>query len=120
VPAILDQLAKRYPIDSKRVYLIGHSMGAGHAVDLAKKNPDRYAAVAALGGGGKLSKAESLKGVRFFVGCGKQDFALESARKLHKGLEDAGVSSTLREYDDVEHMLIVREAAADVFKFFDQ
>jgi predicted esterase len=120
VPAILDQLAKRYPIDPKRVYLVGHSMGAGHAVDLAQKNPDRYAAVAALGGGGKLSKPESLKVVRFFVGCGKQDRASEPARKLHKGLEDAGVSSTLREYDDIEHMLIVREAAADVFKFFEQ
>jgi predicted esterase len=120
VPAILDELAKRYPIDPKRVYLIGHSMGAGHVVELAQKNPDRYAAVAALGGGGRLSKAESLKGVRFFVGCGKQDFLLESARKLHQGLDEAGVPSTLREYDGIEHMLIVREAAVDVFKFFDR
>jgi predicted esterase len=120
VPAMLDKLAERYPIDPKRVYLVGHSMGAGHAVELAQKTPERFAAVAALGGGGKLTKAESLKGVRFFVGCGKKDFMLEDARKLHKGLEEAKVASTLKEYDDIEHMLIVREAAADVFKFLDQ
>jgi predicted esterase len=120
VPAILDELAKRYPIDPKRVYLIGHSMGAGHAVELAQKNPDRYAAVAALGGGGKLTKADAVKGIRFFVGCGKLDFALSGAKSLHQALDAAGVPATFQEYDDVEHLLIVREAAADVFRFLDK
>jgi hypothetical protein len=30
------------------------------------------------------------------------------------------VPATFKEYDDVEHLLIVREAAGDVFKFFEQ
>ena len=38
---------------------------------------------------------------------------------LHKGPGRGEVPVTLKEYDDVEHLLIVREAAADVFKFFD-
>ena len=120
VPAILDELAKRYPIDPKRVYLVGHSMGAGHAVQLAQQEPKRYAAIAALGGGGRVAKGDALKDVRFFVGIGKQDFALEGARALHRALETAKASSTLKEYDDIEHMLIVREAAADVFKFIER
>lgn len=120
VPAILDELAKRYPIDPKRVYLVGHSMGAAHAVELAQRNPGRYSAVAALGGGGRLTKPEALKGVRFFVGCGKEDFALPTATALHKGLTAAGASATLKEYEDVEHLLIVRQAAADVFNFFEK
>lgn len=118
VPAILDELAKRYPIDPKRVYLVGHSMGAAHAVELAQKNPDRYAAVAALGGGGRVTKGETLKGVRYFVGCGTDDFALAGAKTLHRELEKAGVSAAFKEYADIEHLLIVREAAGDVFKFF--
>jgi predicted esterase len=120
VPAILDELAKRYPIDPKRVYLVGHSMGAGHAVQLAQQEPKRYAAVAALGGGGRVNKGDTLKGVRFFVGVGKLDFALEGSRALHRALEAAKAPTTLKEYDDIEHLLIVREAAQDVFKFFDQ
>jgi len=118
VSEILDELAKRYPIDPKRVYLVGHSMGAGHALQLAQKDPERYAAIAALGGGGRVAKADTLKG-RFFVGCGKMDFALNGAKSLHKSLDDAKVPVTLKEYDDIEHLLIVREAAADVFKFFE-
>jgi len=119
VPAILDELSKRYPIDPKRVFLIGHSMGAAHAVELAQKNPDRYAGVAALGGGKGVAKPDAPKGVPFFVGCGKLDAALEGVKVLRKGLEGAKVPVTYKEYEDIEHMLIVREAAADVFKFFE-
>jgi predicted esterase len=120
VPAILDELAKRYPIDPKRVFLVGHSMGAGHAVQLAQENPGRYAAVAALGGGGRVTRPDAVKGTPFFVGCGKLDFALSGARALHKALEEAKCPVTFKEYEDVEHLLVVREAAADVFKFFEK
>ncbi|HVK07560.1 MAG TPA: alpha/beta fold hydrolase [Gemmataceae bacterium] len=119
VPAILDQLAKRYPIDEKRVYVVGHSMGAGHALQLAQANPKRFAAVAALGGGGRVSKPDAFAGVPVYVGCGKLDFALGGARALHKSLDAAKVAVTLKEYDDIEHLTIVREAAPDVIKFFE-
>ncbi len=118
VPAVLDRLAERYPIDPKRVYVVGHSMGAGHAVQLALRNPDRYRAVAALGGGGQVAKADLLKELPFFVGCGTKDFALMGAKALHKAL-DGKAPVTFKEYPDIEHMMIVREAAEDVFKFFD-
>jgi pimeloyl-ACP methyl ester carboxylesterase len=118
VPALLDELARRYPIDPKRVYLVGHSMGARHALQLAEEHPERYAAVAVLGGG-RVNKPEALTSVRIFVGCGKLDSALEKARPLAKSLEAAKCPVTLKEYDDVEHLMIVREASADVFKFFE-
>jgi pimeloyl-ACP methyl ester carboxylesterase len=119
VPAILDELIKRYPIDPKRVYLIGHSMGAGHALDLAQKEPSRYAGIALLGGSGKITKRDALKSLPVFAGCGKLDPALDNVRSFEKDLADAGAKVSTHEYDDIEHMLIVREAAADVFKFFD-
>jgi predicted esterase len=117
VPAILDELQKRYPIDAKRVFLIGHSMGAGHVLQLTQQAPERYAAAAALGGGGRVAKAEAVKNIPFFVGCGKLDFALSGAKALAKSL-DAG-SVTFKEYDDIEHLVIVRAAAPEVFKFFE-
>ena len=45
--------------------------------------------MAALGGGGRVTKPDAVKGVPFFVGCGKQDFALASAKALHQALEQA-------------------------------
>ena len=59
--------------------------------------------------------------VPFFVGCGKQDFALRAARGLHAGLQKAGVkTATLRLYDDVEHLMVVQLALKDVYAFFDE
>lgn len=119
VITILDELSKRYPIDPKRVYLIGHSMGAGHVIQLAQQHPERFAAVAALGGGGRIAKPQALEKLQFFVGCGKLDFALTGAQALHKSLKDAKCQVTYKEYDDIEHLTIVREAALDVFRLFD-
>jgi predicted peptidase len=120
VVGILDELAKRYPIDTKRVYLIGHSMGAGHAVAIAQQSPERFAGVAALGGGGALRKPDSVKSLPFFVGVGTNDFAVGSARGLANALKKASaVRTELKEYENVEHMMIVREAALDVFRFWE-
>lgn len=120
VVGIFDELAKRYPIDTKRVYLIGHSMGAGHAVAIAQHSPERFAGVAALGGGGALRKPDSVKSLPFFVGVGTNDFAVGSARGLANALKKAdAVRTELKEYENVEHMMIVREAAPDVFRFWE-
>lgn len=120
VAAVVDALARHYPIDRERVFLVGHSMGAAQAVANAGRQPGRFRAVAALGGGGGFRESESLKAVRFFVGIGERDFALGGARTLHRRLRDAGVShAVLRSYADVEHITVVQHALPDVFAFFD-
>ena len=120
VVGILNELSKRYPIDPKRVYLLGHSLGAAHAVQLAQKHPGKFAAIAALSGGAGVTTPEAIKDLPIFVGCGKLDFALPAAKSLHKSLEDAKAKVTFKEYEDIEHFLIVREAAGDVFRFLDK
>ena len=119
VPAVLDELAKRFPLDLKRVYLVGHSMGAAQAVGLAAQAPEKYAGVAALGGGAFGLKAEVLKGVPTFVGVGAKDFALGMAQSLSAALKKGGADRhEFKEYDDIEHLAIVRVALPDVFAFF--
>lgn len=120
VVKILDELATRYPIDKQRAYLIGHSMGARHALAVAQQNPERFAGVAILGGGGALQKPESIRSMSIFVGVGKHDFALQLARGLARKLEREAVGRMLvKEYENVEHMMIVQEAAPDVFRFWE-
>ena len=119
VDAILDELSKRYPIDAKRAFLVGHSIGADHAVTLAQQAPARYAGVAALGGGGSVRNVEAIKSMPFFIGCGKADFALGSACSLAKSLEKGKLARMrFTEYEDTEHLMIVREAISDVFRFW--
>ena len=118
LPALVDALAARWPIDPARVVVVGHSMGAGAAMSATGRAPGRFRAVAALGGGGAVPRAGA-KAPPFFVGVGLRDFALAGAKSLHAGLEKAGFAATLREYPDVEHLAIVQIALPDVFTFFD-
>jgi predicted esterase len=117
---ILDELAKRYPVDAKRIYVVGHSMGASMTVDAIQKNPGKFAAAACLGGAGTIRKAEAFDGLPLFVGVGDKDFALKSSKALHAAAEKAKAKATFKEYPDVEHLVIVREALGDVFELFDK
>ena len=120
VAEVLDQLAGRYPLDPKRTFLIGHSMGAAQAVRLAQQHPGRFAAVAALGGGGRVTAPKAFAELPVFVAAGEKDFGLGMARALNKVLTAGGAKAvTYKEYPGVEHLLIVREALPDVFALFD-
>lgn len=120
VPQILERLGERYPLDAKRVFLVGHSMGAAQALSLAATG--RYAGVAALGGGGRVARPAALAGLPVFVGVGDKDsLALGGARALNKALTAAGAKAlTYKEYPGVEHLVIVREALPDAFEMFDR
>src|SRR5262249_21007944 len=45
---VLDDVLAKYPVDRRRVYITGHSMGARGALYVAYKYPQRFAAIAAL------------------------------------------------------------------------
>ena len=51
VALVLDELAACYPIDRSRVYVLGHSMGAMSAANLAASDTDVLAAVCCIAGG---------------------------------------------------------------------
>lgn len=121
VADIVNELAKRYPVDRRRVFVVGHSMGAGHAVSLAQSAPDTFAGVAPLAGGGRIDVTEAVKNVPFFVGCGTEDFLIGATRALAKSLAEGGVKRLkVREYPNIEHITIVQVALPDVFRWFDE
>lgn len=124
VGGILDKLAERYPINPKAVFIVGHSMGAAATIDAVQKNPGRFTAAAALGGGGRIKKETAIAFATLptFVGVGTADgLALNGARSLNKSLADSAAKAvTFQEYTGVEHLVIVRAALPDVFALFDQ
>ena len=119
VTKLLDKIAERYPLDRKRVFVIGHSMGASQA--LSQTAEGKFAAVALLAGGGRVAKPEAFAALPVFIGIGEKDaLALANARALHKSFNDAGAKAvTFKEYPRVEHLVIVRTATEDVFALFD-
>lgn len=115
---IVDVLATHVPIDTDRVFVVGHSMGAGATIGAAAKTPDRFRAIAALGGGG--SATEAVASIPAFVAAGASDFGKRGVDALAARLEAYGAKNLVhRTYEDTEHLLIVQRALPDVFAFFD-
>lgn len=71
--ALIDEIEKKYRVDTSRVYLTGLSMGGFGAWKLASDHPDRFAAVAPVCGGGDPSKAAKLKNTPIWVFHGARD-----------------------------------------------
>ena len=96
-------------------------MGAGQTAAASNLMPEKFAAVAALGGGAAIkTPVEALKKLPFFVGAGSEDFGLRGAKALNESLQKAEVGKLIfREYADIEHLTIVQVALKDVFTFFD-
>jgi predicted esterase len=120
VADVVDKLGERYPIDRQRLLVVGHSMGAGQAI--AQAAGGKFAAVAFLGGAGRVPKGDAFAALPTFVGVGEKDgLARAAARALAKSLENAGAKAvTFKEYPGVDHLLIVRAALDDVFALFDK
>ena len=119
VEEMLELLGDSFEIDTSRVFLVGHSMGAGQVAKQVGLHPETVAAAVALGGGAAAPAGEKAKQVPWLVAAGAADFGRPGAAALAKRLEAAGATVDFREYPDVEHMVIVQAALDDVFRFLD-
>lgn len=119
VPALLDALDARYAIDRRRVFLVGHSMGAMQGLAQVTRSPKTFAGAALLSGGGGVRRTADLARLPFFVAAGSRDFGRGGSKGLHDALRRLEVRSDYREYEDVEHLAVVQVALPDVFAFFD-
>lgn len=81
----IDQAIERYPIDPKRIVLMGFSMGAALAWSMALVNPKRYAGVAVLSG--YLSE-ETSQGLD--IGEGLEDLPILIQHGRHDSVADIG------------------------------
>ena len=51
VVGLVAQVARSYPVDRKRVFLVGHSAGGSRVIELAKAAPREFAGVVSVAGG---------------------------------------------------------------------
>ena len=92
---LVETLIKKYKIDTRRIYMFGHSAGAVFALDLAMLESEYYAAVAVHAGAWRssreLSFAEQAKRkipVKIFIGDRDMFFPLSSVRDTEGALKD--------------------------------
>jgi phospholipase/carboxylesterase len=106
----VDHAEQRYPIDPKKLFLLGFSQGGLMGFDQALRQPQRFQGLAALATWFPDELAMALRphqeaspatGLPVLVIHGKQDptIAVEAARESRQRLESFGVDLTYREFD---------------------
>ncbi len=116
--------ARLHAVDRRRVFLIGHSLGAGQVAAAAALAPQRFAAVALVSGGLLTGVSPGPKDLPTFVGIGADD-PLFGARRTAASRPESypGSQPALRVdrvYPNVEHVMIMHECLDDVMEFFDR
>jgi len=111
---LLDDVIRRYRVDTNRVYLTGLSMGGYGTWELGTTHPERFAAIAPVCGGGEpidivlgsRRQAQALKtlGVWAFHGAKDPVVDLEESERMMNTLKKAGCRDVkLTVYPDAEH-----------------
>ena len=99
--ALLDELQASLPVDGRRVYVTGLSMGGYGTWELAVKHPERFAAVAPICGGGERirtllpARREALKtlGVWAFHGGKDSTVVPAESERMVEAFKKAGKES---------------------------
>jgi predicted peptidase len=102
---VLDQLIQQMPVDPKRVYLTGISMGGYGTWDAATRWPDRFAAAVPVCGGGDDLQAARLTRLPLWCFHGDQDKAVpvSRSRDMIDAIKSAGGTPKYTEYPGVGH-----------------
>jgi predicted peptidase len=102
---MLDEVMKEFHGDPERVYLTGLSMGGFGTWNLAASQPDRWAAIVPICGGGNPENAAKLKDLPCWCFHGDADTAVPVARsrEMLKALWAAGGHPNYTEYPGVGH-----------------
>jgi predicted peptidase len=110
---LLDEVIEVHKIDTNRIYLTGLSMGGFGAWSLALENPERFAAVAPICGGGNprypmsydASRKAALKSLPFWVFHGDKDTAvtIDESQRMVDALKNLGCDVKFTVYPGVAH-----------------
>ncbi|MEO5917354.1 MAG: dienelactone hydrolase family protein [Luteolibacter sp.] len=105
VLALVDETTRTQPVDSKRFYLTGISMGGFATWDVLGRIPDKIAAAVPICGGGDSSLAATYKEVPIWAFHGEADpvVPVRTTQEMISALEKAGGKPKATYYPGVEH-----------------
>jgi poly(3-hydroxybutyrate) depolymerase len=106
---LVEFLKTKYPVNVRRVYLFGHSAGAGQALYLSLMESEYFAATAvhagALNEGGYplIERAARKIPIGIWVGTNDEYFPLPTVRATRDALKEAGIPVELTEIKGHTH-----------------
>jgi predicted peptidase len=101
----LTYILEKYPIDRKKIYLTGLSMGGFGTWDLAMRQPETFAALVPVCGGGDTMQAPKIAHIPTWVFHGAQDnvISVERSRAMVRCLQKAGANPYYTEFPSLKH-----------------
>jgi predicted peptidase len=105
VLALVEETALKNPIDRKRIYITGISMGGFGTWDMLARSPQTWAAAIPICGGGDKKTAPSIKHIPIRIHHGAADNVVppEASNIMAIALGNIGGKATIREYPGVGH-----------------
>jgi predicted peptidase len=122
---VIGLVEKNYNIDSTRVYMAGHSMGAAGTWRIGLEYRDRFAALAPIAGT-RMSPAletalKSGRKVPLIIVAGVKDALVPVAgcREVAEKARSLGYEVKYLEYADGDHISVAVSSVKDIFDWFD-
>ncbi len=102
---LVQKIIGEYPVDEKRLYITGLSMGGFGTWDLITRYPNFFAAAMPICGGGDPAKASLLRDLPIWNFHGALDNIVppELSREMIHAIRKAGGKPGYTEYPDVDH-----------------
>ena len=102
---LLDHIIKTYKVDEDRIYLTGLSMGGFGTWAWAAQNPEKFAAIVPVCGGGKPAKASRYGKIPVWAFHGDKDNRVpyKNSVKMVEAIQKAGGNAKLTTYAGTGH-----------------
>ena len=103
--ALIDNVKEKYPIDEKRIYLIGCGFGAATLFHLIEKQPDRFASLVALSGTWQSENYNKFKSTPILTLNGKINamFLNISGESFTANVKKAGGKAIYKGFESMPH-----------------
>jgi pimeloyl-ACP methyl ester carboxylesterase len=117
---VLAEVRREYRVDPRRIYLMGHSMGAYATWRLAAQHPELFAALGAIAGGGDPNDMKKLRETPQYVAHGALDetVPVEQSRAMVAAARRAGAQVVYEELPGAGHFDAALGQFGPMFDFF--
>lgn len=102
---LLRNLEDNYPLDKKRMYVGGLSMGGMGTFELVRRKPDIFAAAFAICGGANIADARKMRKTAWWIFHGLKDDIVDPqfSKDMATALKEAGANVRLTLYPEDGH-----------------
>ena len=117
---VLAEVERDYPIDTKRIFLMGHSMGAYGTWSIAMAHPEVFAALGPISGGGDPAGMAGIKHIPEYVVHGDDDRTVNvsQSRRMVEAGKQAGANIVYREIAGGSHVSVAEPQFRPMLDFF--